>query len=196
MAEVGNESMEDILHSIRDIIAEEDKKGKKKPSAAAEPEAESDEGEEEDVLDLVDVVGNSKSMMTFDKSAASKDKPEEEEEEEEVLAVQEFEKEPEPTPTPVVKKAAPIPQAPKQKLPDTTLISDSTAHASMDAMRHLVESIPRPRIDSPVHRTGNTVEDLVIEALKPMLSDWLDKNLATIVEEIAQREIRKLLPHE
>jgi hypothetical protein len=39
---------------------------------------------------------------------------------------------------------------------------------------------------------GRPVEDLVMELLRPMLRDWLDRNLPTIVERIVEREVRYL----
>ena len=45
-------------------------------------------------------------------------------------------------------------------------------------------------------RNGETVEDLVAEMLKPMMKDWLDKNLAKLVNEIVQKEIQKLIPRD
>ncbi|MEJ0009072.1 MAG: DUF2497 domain-containing protein [Alphaproteobacteria bacterium] len=49
-----------------------------------------------------------------------------------------------------------------------------------------------PRRRGPVFRSGNTVEDLVLEVLRPMLKQWLDANLTGIVERLVEREIRKL----
>jgi cell pole-organizing protein PopZ len=40
---------------------------------------------------------------------------------------------------------------------------------------------------------GGTIEDLVIELLRPMMREWLDQNLPIIVERIVQKEIRRLV---
>jgi cell pole-organizing protein PopZ len=45
-------------------------------------------------------------------------------------------------------------------------------------------------------RNGDTVEDLVTEMLKPMMKDWLDKNLPKLVNDIVQKEIQKLIPRD
>ena len=37
-----------------------------------------------------------------------------------------------------------------------------------------------------------TVEDLVKEILRPMLKDWLDANLPTIVEDLVRAEIERV----
>jgi hypothetical protein len=36
------------------------------------------------------------------------------------------------------------------------------------------------------------VEELVMEALKPMMSEWLNEHLPAIVERIVEREVRYL----
>ncbi len=45
-------------------------------------------------------------------------------------------------------------------------------------------------------RNGTMLEDLVVEALKPLLKQWLDEYLPPTVERIVQREIRRLMPGE
>ena len=45
-------------------------------------------------------------------------------------------------------------------------------------------------------RSGETVEDLVTEMLKPMMKEWLDNNLPKLVEDVVQREIKKIMPKE
>ena len=40
--------------------------------------------------------------------------------------------------------------------------------------------------------SGNTLEDLVRELLKPMLKSWLDENLPPIVERMVAKEIARL----
>ena len=38
----------------------------------------------------------------------------------------------------------------------------------------------------------NTIEGLVREMLKPMMKDWLDANLAKIVEEKVEAEVQRI----
>jgi cell pole-organizing protein PopZ len=40
--------------------------------------------------------------------------------------------------------------------------------------------------------SGRTVEDLVVEALRPMLREWLDANLPKITERLVKREIARI----
>lgn len=80
------------------------------------------------------------------------------------------------------------------------LISDAAAAQAKSAISELVSKAGKPatpvRASSPApsFRNGDTVEDLVMEGLKPMLKIWLDENLPSLVEEIVQREIAKLIP--
>jgi len=39
---------------------------------------------------------------------------------------------------------------------------------------------------------GGTVEGLVRELLRPMLRDWMDRNLPTLVERLVEQEIERL----
>jgi cell pole-organizing protein PopZ len=45
----------------------------------------------------------------------------------------------------------------------------------------------------PIAHPGRTLEDIVKELLRPMLKQWLDRNLSVIVERIVSREISKLV---
>ncbi|MEC8534620.1 MAG: DUF2497 domain-containing protein [Pseudomonadota bacterium] len=40
--------------------------------------------------------------------------------------------------------------------------------------------------------SGNTVEAMVAEMLRPLLKDWLDNNLPGIVQAAVQREVERI----
>jgi cell pole-organizing protein PopZ len=42
---------------------------------------------------------------------------------------------------------------------------------------------------------SKSVEEFMIEMMKPELRRWLNQNLPSIVQEIVEREIRRLIPH-
>ncbi|MEM7070402.1 MAG: DUF2497 domain-containing protein [Pseudomonadota bacterium] len=66
-----------------------------------------------------------------------------------------------------------------------SILSSSSTKASTKAIRHLHRSI----------RMGNkdeTLEEMVRGELRPMLKDWLDNNLANIVNELVDKEIERL----
>lgn len=76
------------------------------------------------------------------------------------------------------------------------LVSKDKADKSSQAIKTLMDNIPRPKVESPEFRAGFTVEDLVSESLRPMLKQWLDNNLEIIVRDVVEREIRKIIPRE
>lgn len=79
---------------------------------------------------------------------------------------------------------------------DGNLISDKVADVATDTLKNLKNSLPKPIINSPVTRGGTTLEELAIEAMKPFLADWLNKNLPVIVKQLVEKEIRKLVPND
>ena len=91
-------------------------------------------------------------------------------------------------------------RAPSASLgPDSPLIDGSAAGAAADAFSRLSlavqESVPTPAAGDPGMMVGGkqqTIEDLVKEMLRPMLKDWLDRNLPGIVERYVEREIVRL----
>ena len=178
-------SMEEILASIRRIISE-DADGQK-PAAAAEaappphePEAEPDD----DILDLTDKVNDDGSVVSLHRQGDD-DFPE--------LA----------------------PSKPSFSLNDQDLAgekdeisfdqdefsqalmsgSSSTAAASAFAELEQEMSVP-PRPASPAAapaRGGSlTVEQLVMDAVRPLLKDWLDHNLPNMVEDLVRAEIERV----
>jgi cell pole-organizing protein PopZ len=80
------------------------------------------------------------------------------------------------------------------EIPAESLISAEAAAASLAALKKLQQQEMRPaaHTPSPAMRSGLTVEDMMMEAIKPMLREWLDANLPQLVERIVEREIRKL----
>lgn len=81
----------------------------------------------------------------------------------------------------------------------STLISDESANKAKSAIADMLAKTGKkePAFEAspaPSFRNGDTVEDLVMEGLRPMLKAWLDTNLPSLVEEIVQREISKIIP--
>lgn len=95
-------------------------------------------------------------------------------------------------PTPVAEVApprpAPVPETPmpqsSARYAQTALTGDQTADLAAGALGKLI---------SKMEVSGdNTIEGLVREMLKPMIKDWLDANLATIVEEKVEAEVQRI----
>ena len=101
----------------------------------------------------------------------------------------------EPVPEPAAETIKPEPApAPKSKLAEsvqaevkTTLVSQDTANASRSSLAALSAMIVKPDIVG-----SDTLEGLVRDMLKPLLADWLDANLPEIVERQVAQEIARI----
>ena len=167
-------SMEDILASIRRILSEE--------------EEEAQAAEE---------VGG----LEMNLSAESETEPEPEPapepmpEPEPVAAL-----EPEPAAPPPSPPPAPMP-APMADVLQLTpemvtseIVSASTAHAATDILSELAKAILNRR-DVAVDDAGQTMtlEGMVREILKPLLREWLDRNLAYLIERLVKKVIDTMI---
>jgi cell pole-organizing protein PopZ len=93
------------------------------------------------------------------------------------------------TPTPVhtqtIETTMPSPATAVTTTADT-ILSPPTTNAAAGALARLAGTL---RIsDTP----GQTVEGVVRELLKPMLKEWLDKNLPAIVESRVEAELERI----
>ncbi len=77
---------------------------------------------------------------------------------------------------------------------DTLLSRTSTAASasSFAALSEFHDPEPAPRPAAMSAGDGLTVEELVRETLKPILKDWLDRNLPPMVEELVRQEIERV----
>lgn len=198
----GNEdlSMEEILQSIRRIIAEDEPE--KKPEAKPVEDVPGS-----DVLELTEMLkedggivnvketakaeASSDVMMKINEALGSKVEP---------PAEATSPVAPVATVAPVT-PAAPPPAAAPAAAPSAndiidSLLSQKAATEAASHFKNLQEAtnppLPDVRVPSAQFRSGTTVEDLVMEMLRPMMKEWLDKNLPAIVERIVEREVRKL----
>jgi cell pole-organizing protein PopZ len=194
--------MEEILASIRRIIADDQESAAKapepafhKPAPAPKPAPEPvalPEVDEEDVLDLATLpapalrpapepapkpapepVADDLSFRDQDRTPIDFDTLD--------IGEEEAVEEPEPLP-------APPPPRPPQARPapalEDRLLSTATDAAVGQAFNMLAHTV----------LTGNarTLEDLVREMLRPMLKNWLDDNLPSLVERLVRAEIERV----
>jgi cell pole-organizing protein PopZ len=72
----------------------------------------------------------------------------------------------------------------------------AAAAQSFDALHEAMQraQIPAPVVNSPtlLRAGGATIEDLVRDELRSLLSNWLDVHLPTLVETLVRSEIEKL----
>ena len=202
-------SMEEILQSIRKIISDDDEQPTDGGSGEATDESTTEDGDgamteettaEEDaeaagsdVLELTDVMEEVEEEAEPEPEAVDVLK-----EIDEAIEEPAPEPEPEPEPEPVAEEPAPEPTPKPEPVADTTeeeanrLLSDDAATASAASLQKVVAT-HKSANPSPGFRSGTSVEELVLESIKPMLKDWLDANLPSMVERIVEREIRKLI---
>ena len=155
-------SMEDILSSIKRIIAEEGEtataasraRRPARPVAARQPITF---GHDEEAPAAVD-------QAIVEQPAA----------------------EPEVAFTPPVAPVADPAPAPRAA-PADPILSPRAAEASRGALDVLSRLIVKPEVEG-----SDTLEALVREMLRPMLRDWLDANLPAMVENMVSQEIARI----
>ena len=144
MRQEGEPSVEEILESIKKVIARDNRETavaerRRRESAGMRDEDEEDEGES--VLEL----GDAGEMIV----------------------------EPEAVPT-----------AP-------TMLSDEAERTMRDSLAEL-QLLAEAGKDSRACAGSTSVEGMVREMLKPMLAQWLDRNMPAIVERLVKAEIARL----
>src|SRR5262245_17504412 len=208
-------SMEEILASIRRIIADEDGKPPKpepvpaKPAAAAPPAAPEAAASEPAAMSQDDIDAM---LSSFDKPAPEPPGPKPEPEEDvfdltESMAAADVEMaeadeppafrtigsepdvmfaEPEPEPEPEPPpRAASPPRRASAVAPHEPPIISAATRASVDAAFNSLAQ-------SVLVHNAMTLEDLVKEMLRPMLKNWLDDNLPNMVERLVRAEIERV----
>lgn len=193
-------SMEEILQSIRRIIADDEKEGQS-------PTAPTKDAGGSDVLELTEVVkadGSTESLKTpptLETPPPPPTAPEPMPPADVLSRIDEALGAQKPAESPVPAPAAPVaaelvaPSPSNPATPAESLLSSAAAAAaaaSFTKLKHLEEESPVSTTPSPAFRSGATIEDMVAELLKPMMKEWLDANLPAIVERIVEREIKRL----
>jgi len=165
-------------------------------AAAMAEDAKEDEGADEDVLELTedlalsedDVAGDDMGLvdgLPEDLEDSSTDIGFQSEPEDDILAMEPEPQAPEADfdPPPVTR---PVPDKPLPKLQeDEPLISNQTGdkvHAALDSLSGML-----------IGGNAQTMEDLIQDMLRPMLKAWLDENLPGMVEQMVQKEIKRMM---
>lgn len=74
-----------------------------------------------------------------------------------------------------------------------SLMSEAARHAMRDNLATLA-LLSEPGSPPQIVRSGETsLEGLVREMLRPMLAEWLDKNLPPMVEDLVRQEIARIV---
>lgn len=77
-------------------------------------------------------------------------------------------------------------------LEDDNLVDQETAQGLRQSLSTLA-ALSKPSARPQIVRSGETsLESLVSEMLRPMMKEWLDQNLPTLVESMVEREIKRI----
>ncbi|MCW5733094.1 MAG: DUF2497 domain-containing protein [Enhydrobacter sp.] len=214
----GNDpSMDDILASIRKIISDDEARGQAGAAASKAPQAgttPAPTGLPDDVLLLTDLV-DEPATGPSQRPALAPEAPKTDT----GGAASSAARSTAPASSSVIPLSAPMPpgqsaaaasisvstsassaESPvKQPTADKSLVEPSAAGVAASAFERLnqavQESVPQPKASDPgpsLGPGGRNLEDIVKELLRPMLKEWLDKNLPTVVERFVEREIVRL----
>lgn len=198
-------SVEETLASIRRIISEDgaagelDQEGAEASRTREGAAARDAAGEDEDVLELTEMVTDDGTVVSLTEAAAAEEgeppsalegkeqaappkaaaegKPEQEQQEEPAVAEEE--------------EALVAPSAEGEE----ELISAAVAGISTDAFAALAEALTRERRTRDAAGLGEadrTIEQVVREELRPLLKEWLDQNLPSVVERLVKQELERM----
>ena len=204
MAEQDN-SIEEILASIRQIISDDDPKAGEDPAAGmapadpvpavpepAAPASVSSQGAVDDIFDLVDEIDEKPDFSV----------PEPEPLPEPLIEVDLRDPEPEPESdaTHVLNELQKIadeapasfaaPLAPSAPDSDDSVFSGIAAAATLGAFSKLSETVTLERQRAAAGSV--TLEDIVKELLTPILRQWIDQHVPGLVERLVREELEKL----
>jgi cell pole-organizing protein PopZ len=198
-------SMEEILASIRRIIADDDAAKPQKPEpVAAKPAAPPPPAAKPPVPEPVAMSQDDIDAMlsSFDQPAPTPPPPPPPppKPEPDVLDLTEAMAAPEPEPPPfrtigsepdvMFAEPQPAPEPPPPlprpplRAPEPPLMSSNTRAAVDAAFNSLAHTV--------LVQNAKTLEDLVKEMLRPMLKTWLDDNLPGVVERLVRAEIERV----
>lgn len=191
MRAMSNEpSMEEILSSIKRIIAEEDipapgnrapRRASSAASRAAPPEAEtvtSDFGDDDQILELTEALSGDADSVREKIATAKADTS----------------AKTEPRPAKAARSRPAAAGASSTPSPDAPCAAAAPAvmsDLSAEAARESLVSLSRLLVRSDDGQS-NTLEGLVREMLRPMLKEWLDTHLPEVVETMVKREIDRI----
>lgn len=94
----------------------------------------------------------------------------------------------------------PSPPASEPAMPADRLVEAGSAKSAVDAFRELralartrEEAEEPPGARMPLGDVGRTLEDVVRDELRPLLKAWLDRHLPPLVERLVHKEIRRIV---
>ena len=159
-------TMDEILATVRRIIADDERQGVTGPAAPKR---------DDDVLVLTEAVEPDGSVRHIAPAAASAPLP----------PSPDGRVEPEP-PRPDIAASVAAPHGER-------LVSSAVSEAAASAFARLNAARDRGGPETAIGRGDKTLEDIVRELLRPLLQAWLDQNLPGLVERLVQKEIARVV---
>lgn len=92
---------------------------------------------------------------------------------------------------PVVQPAA-VAQDTASNDPVEQIVEELIEPATSSAVRETMSKLNAPKISPELALSGITLDAMVREMIRPMLKDWLDENLPSMVERIVTAEIERV----
>jgi cell pole-organizing protein PopZ len=165
-AVASDQSMEDILASIRRILNEDEAPAAPDATAAEQPA---------DAADAAAPPGEPEPLLLTEDMIVSAPVPE---------PAPEPPPPPPPAPPEIVADAPPVPDI-------DSLLAPAVAAAATASVGQLLRAVSSER-GAAVTRGGPSIEDVVREELRPLLKSWLDQHLPAIVERLVRAEIERV----
>lgn len=189
MGDISNEtSMEDILSSIKRIIAEEGEgsaqalRGRKSIRTAQARDMD----DRDEILELNQSVAAPPPPPRMEQPYVEPARTEQLRSEQPRAEAARIERPRAPEPR-MEAEPDPMPAAPAPGKIDASIVSDRAAEASRGALDQLSRMLVKPETPG-----ADSLEGLVREMLRPMLREWLDAKLPGIVEAMVAREIARI----
>lgn len=159
------------------------------PEPMPEPEPDmpaAPESDDDDVLELTEQVADDETVVPFQEDAAPEPADEPDPLEEDSVEIEAFEEEP------VAAAPAPEPVSPASLgTDDENLVAPPVETAATASLAGLAAAVASQH-GMPVGGGNRTLEDLVKEVMRPMVKEWLDNNLQSVVERLVDREISRM----
>ncbi len=85
----------------------------------------------------------------------------------------------------------PPPPSPQARAAFEGLVSPPQAERTVDIFSELHDRLSGP--ETPIGAGYKTLEQMTVEVMRPMLKDWLDTHLPSMVERLVQEEIERMV---
>jgi len=202
-------SMDEILSSIRQIIADDDAgAAPKKPVApapaparsfvpqpaprAVEPEPEPLALSSEQILRDTAAEDESGGGMSFNELIGNESPPAGLVDPDDIAFDTAPEPVPPPRPAPVYERPRAASVAQAAPLPDPRLTSDMAEQLLEPTAQSIIGRSFAKLTNMSTVGSNVTIEEMMRDMLRPMLKEWLDENLPSVVERMVEKEIARI----